>query len=89
MGIPQDQVIIYNDNHAAKNLAANPIVSPWSKHIAIKKHFIREVVQQGDIVISYLDTERMTADILTKALNGRRHKELRQQMGLHRDQEHS
>jgi chemotaxis signal transduction protein len=66
MGIPQDQVIIYSDNQAAKNLATNPIVSPPSKHITIKKHFIREVVQQGDVVISYLDTERMTADILTR-----------------------
>jgi hypothetical protein len=89
MGIPQDQVVIYNDNQAANNLATNPIVSPRSKHIEIKKHFIREVVQQGDVVISYLDTERMTADMLTKALNGRRHKDLRQQMRLHRDQEYS
>jgi hypothetical protein len=64
-------------------------VSPRSKHVEIKKHFIREVVQKGDVVISYLDTERMTADILTKALNGRRHKDLRQQVGLHRDREHS
>jgi hypothetical protein len=64
MGIPQDQVVIYNDNQAAKNLATNPIVSPRSKHIKIKKHFTREVVRQGDVVISYLDTERMSADIL-------------------------
>jgi hypothetical protein len=89
MGIPQDQVIIYNDNQAAKNLATNPVVSSRSKHIPIKKHIIRESVQQGDVLISYLDAEMMTADILTKALNGRRHKDLRQQMGLHRDQEHT
>jgi len=40
-----------------------------AKHIHIKHHFIREKVNDGNIVVNYISTEKMLADMFTKALS--------------------
>ena len=40
----------------------------WSKHIDTKSHFIRERVENGEVGVHYIQTDSMTADILTKSL---------------------
>lgn len=82
MGIKHEAIELFNDNLAAQDLTRNPIVSARSKHISIREHFIREKVQDGDIVVSYKPTEIMEADILTKGLAGPRHDTLQKAMGL-------
>ena len=39
-----------------------------TKHIDIKFHYVREVLQEGVIELVYCPTNSMTADILTKPL---------------------
>ena len=43
-----------------------------SKHIDIKYHFVREVVENEMIKLKYCPTKEMIADILTKGLNHER-----------------
>jgi Reverse transcriptase (RNA-dependent DNA polymerase) len=50
-------VINLNDNYRAH-----------TKYINIHYHFIHQVINMGEMAISYYPTENMTADILTKAL---------------------
>ena len=38
------------------------------KHIDVKKFFVRELVQAGEIELRYIPSEEMPADIMTKAL---------------------
>jgi hypothetical protein len=56
------------DNQSAIKLLRNPISSMRSKHIDVVYHFARERVMRGDITFSYVKTDDMLADILTKAL---------------------
>ena len=44
-----------------------------TKHFAIKLHFLRELVENQKLQLSYLITENRPTDILTKSLGIRKH----------------
>jgi len=41
-----------------------------SKHILIKIWYVRHHVQAGSLAVTYLSTDKMTADVLTKPMQG-------------------
>ena len=47
----------------------NPIITQRSKHIDIKYHFVREFFKSDYAELSYLDTNYMQTDVLTKPLS--------------------
>ena len=66
--IPKDATVIFADNQGAIKLAENPIFQRRSKHIAVRYHFTRDLIQQGEIELAYRSTQDMVADGLTKPL---------------------
>ena len=66
--IPKGATIIYADNQGAIKLAENPIFQRRSKHISIRYHYTRDLIQQGEIKLEYKGTQEMIADGLTKPL---------------------
>jgi hypothetical protein len=60
--------IIYADNQGAIALARDPKFHARTKHIALRHHFIREKIADGDIELEYVQTSRQMADGFTKAL---------------------
>ena len=46
----------------------NPVNRAASKHVDIADHYVREQVERGRISITYVPTNEMIADVLTKAL---------------------
>ena len=56
------------DNQSTLALVQSESVSLCSKHINIRYHFIREHVSDGTFATTWIPTEDMTADILTKPL---------------------
>ena len=75
--------IIWNDNMGAITLAHDPVHHSRTKHIAIKHHFIRDLIKDRVIEIKYMSTNEMPADLLTKALGRSPTVEHRKFMGLH------
>lgn len=69
-------VTIIQDNQGAIKLAENAVYSQRTKHIDVKFHFIRKLVNEGKIKLQYINTKSMLADGLTKALSGQRMDEL-------------
>lgn len=61
-------VLIFTDSQAAEQLATNPMVTKRSKHIDIRYHFVKEQIEDHNVVLKYLCTEEMLADIFTKPL---------------------
>jgi hypothetical protein len=59
---------MYNDSQSAQKLTQNRVFHNRSKHIDIKYHHIRDQVKKGEVVIEYLQTEKMLADVFTKSL---------------------
>ena len=50
------------------DLMKNPTLHERSKHINVKYHFIREVIEQGTIKVKKIPTEDNPVDVLTKVL---------------------
>ena len=46
-------------------LSENPVFHEKSKHIKIKYHYIRDMVQKGAVKPQYVATEEHIADVLT------------------------
>jgi hypothetical protein len=66
--VEQDRPMrLYIDNQAAKNLAENAVSQDRTKHIDIKYHFIRQVVQSGRVQLYYVGTKENVSDLLTKS----------------------
>ena len=49
-------------------LLENPVFHDKSKHIEIKYHYIRDMVQRGAVKLQYVATEEKIADVLMKPL---------------------
>jgi hypothetical protein len=54
------------DSSSAICLAQNPTFHGRAKHIKVRHHLLRDHVENGDIEIKYIDTERLLSDIFTK-----------------------
>ncbi|GIL57256.1 hypothetical protein Vafri_12510 [Volvox africanus] len=68
LDLEEGAIEIYLDSQGALSLGKNAIISARSKHIDVHHHIVRERVVRGEVKLSYCSTERMVADILTKAL---------------------
>jgi len=64
---------LHSDNQGALFLASDPVHHARTKHIDIKCHFIRDAVRNKQIILKYLSTDKMIADVLTKALSVQKH----------------
>ena len=51
-------------------------------HIAIKYHYVRELVQDKEVKMEYVNTKEQIADIFTKALPKDAHEYLRGKLGV-------
>ena len=61
-------VVIFCDNTSVINISKNLVKHSKTKHIAIKYHFIRELVQDKEIRLEYVHTKEQIAKIFTKSL---------------------
>jgi hypothetical protein len=61
---------IHVDNIGAIFLAGNRNSSERSKHIDMKYHFVRDLIDEGLIDVKFVRSEQNLADLFTKNLNG-------------------
>lgn len=63
-----DIPLLHCDNILAMALATNLVIHSKSKHIEIDCHFVREHVQQGTILLQFVNSADQDVDIFTKGL---------------------
>ena len=63
-----EPVILYCDNTSAINILKNPMMHAKTKHIAIKYHYVRELVEEKEVKIEYVSSKEQIFDIFTKPL---------------------
>jgi hypothetical protein len=73
---------VYCDNQSTISMTKNPVFHNRTKHIDIRHHFIRELVQQEFLFFEFCKSEDQLADIFTKALPKDRLETLRSQLGI-------
>ncbi|CAM8965759.1 unnamed protein product [Rhodiola kirilowii] len=60
--------IVKCDSQSAICLSKNPVYHERSKHIDIKYHFVRDKIENGDVVVDKIGTEYNPADMGTKTV---------------------
>ena len=69
IGFPQTEpTVVYNDNQAAIAMSKQTFSTSATRHMKLRFHYIREKLQDGTIQVRYLETGKMVADMMTKAL---------------------
>ena len=68
-GISQDTMVVYYDNSSTIDISKNPVQHSKTKHIEIRYHFIKNLIERKIVCLEYIPNERQNADIFTKPLN--------------------
>eukprot|EP00253_Pinus_taeda_P024657 PITA_24657 len=74
--------IIFCDNSPAIALSKNSVFHKRTKHIDTRFHYIRELVNNGEIVLKHCRTQEQVADILTKPLGQKSFEIFRKCLGI-------
>ena len=80
--VEQDVLTLYCDNMSAINISKNPIQHSRTKHIDIRHHFIRDLVEDKVVTFEHVATDNQLADIFTKALDANKFETLRGKLGI-------
>ena len=67
--IDQDLLKINCGSMSAIYLAQNQDHA-WTKYIDVRFHFVREILDEGDIMLQKIHTKENPADMLTKVVSG-------------------
>ena len=78
-------ITINCDNQGAIVLAKDNNFHSRTKHIDLRYHFIREAVEDGKIIVSYIPTDENVSDIFTKALARPKFQKFVEMLGLRDD----
>ena len=68
MGISQGCVKIHCDSQSAIHLANHQVYHERTKHIDIRLHFVRDMIETKEIMVEKIATEENPADMFTKSL---------------------
>ena len=79
---PIGSTTLFADNQRAIRLASNPENHRRTKHIAVKYHYTRELVENNILKLVYKETRDMLADCLTKPLGRTKFEPVLPRMGL-------
>ena len=64
-----DVTDILYDNKSCIKMTKNLVFHDKSNHIEVRYHFIRNMVQKGEVKFKYVPTEEQVEDVLTKPLS--------------------
>ncbi|XP_039122061.1 secreted RxLR effector protein 161-like [Dioscorea cayenensis subsp. rotundata] len=82
-GLQQGLLTIFCDNKSAIYISKNPVQHSRTKHIDLRHHFIRDLVEnKNSLLLIMLQTVKAIMDIFTKPLDATRFEKLRGEIGL-------
>lgn len=76
------ETVIRCDNNSAIQLSKHPVFHGKSKHIEVRFHYLRDLVNDGIVRLSHVPTGDQVADIFTKPLKLEQFEKLRRMLGV-------
>ncbi|KAI5068127.1 hypothetical protein GOP47_0016472 [Adiantum capillus-veneris] len=74
--------MLHFDSQSAIQVAKNPVFHAKTKHVDVKYHFIREVLEDKRLQLAKIHTTKNPGDFLTKGLSSERFAHCRALMGI-------
>ena len=68
IGYQLKPIAICGDNNGSLFIASNPVTETRSKHIDIRYHYIRDVIDRKLVEVFHIDGNENPADLFTKDL---------------------
>lgn len=65
LGKEQDNCVLYFDNQSVVHLGKNPVFHSRTKHIKLRYHFIRDLVNDGTLLLSKILGSKNPTDMFT------------------------
>ena len=81
-GSRMKEVVIKVDNTSAIALVKSPVFHGRSKQIKSRYHYIRERVEEKEIMVEHINGKEQRVDILTKALAKIKFSEMHKLLGI-------
>ena len=75
-------MVASSDNQGAIFISSNPVTERRLKHIDIRYHYIRELVEDKKVEVFYISTDENPADLFTKNLGRVKFLKFREMLGL-------
>ena len=66
LGKEKDDAPMFSDSQSSISLAKNPVFHSRCKHIQLRYHFIKELINDGDLSLLKILGSENPADMLTK-----------------------
>ena len=82
LGLQQEKYVVYSDSQSAIHLSKNLTFHSRSKHIDVRYHWIRDVLESKQLYLEKVHTSENGADMLTKSLPKEKLEACRQRAGL-------
>ncbi|MCO5606494.1 hypothetical protein L7F22_060682 [Adiantum nelumboides] len=82
LGIVGEVPVLHCDSQSAIQLARNPVFHAKTKHVDVRYHFIKDVLDDKRLHLVKVNTDDNTADLLTKTLSLERFAHCRELMGI-------
>jgi hypothetical protein len=76
------EIAILCDNQRCIKMTKNLVFHDRSKHIEIRYHFIRNMVQRGALKLQYISRDEQVADVMTKPLSHVKFEHFRDKLGI-------
>ena len=77
-----DSTGIWCDNQSCIKLSEIPMFHDKSKHIEVRYHYIRDIVEKGATKLHYLAIDEQVANALTKTLSKVKLEYFREKLGV-------
>ncbi|KAH9699706.1 hypothetical protein KPL71_024470 [Citrus sinensis] len=69
LGVIQENIVVFCDNQSAIFLAKNQTYHARTKHIDVKYHYVKEIIESGVVLLRKIDTKDNLSDMLRKIKN--------------------
>ena len=86
--LEMEATMILCDNQTCINMMVYLAFHDESKHIEIRYHFIRDMLQRRAIKLQYVSTNEQVVDVLTKPLSRVKFEHFRDKLGIVRKDLH-
>ena len=82
IGFGEQVIRLVCDGQSEILLAKNPTYHSKTKHIGVQYHFVREMIEQDNLLLKKVEIVKNTIDLLTKLISTKKFTWCRSEMGL-------